>query len=248
MKSDYLRDVLTHPATTCLEAAARLGMSEAAVGAAYRRAQGQGLVRGDAGRPEKFTITDVGKERLRVLDAEAGRSNPQSESSSPSKLQEQLSALQDGFADVVEDVKVLFRFADKHLGLRKESDPAPDDADTVAELLEQVEARDGDIKRLEERLAATSQTLEFYAVELALIDLGNRRLGRYRDALEPQLDPDLVQRVRRLLEVEEALYGEQRAFWGSDEQKIREFQRELSDLRKQLGFTFEPPSLADSTE
>jgi len=234
-KADYLRDIAMHSATTCLDAAARLGMSEAAVSAALRRAGGQGLVRGDGGRPEKFTITDAGSERLRVLDAEAGRSNPQSDASSQSKLQEQFSALQDALTDVAEDVKVLFRFADKHLGIR--NGQASDDADTVAGLLAEVEARDGDIKRLEEQLHDTRSSLEFYAIELALADLPVEFLQRHRDALQSDLNGDRVEQVRRLIEVQKQLAGKKLHWFRShDEDAVAELTTELSGLREKLGF------------
>lgn len=250
-KRDYLADLRGHPGTTALESAARLDVASANVSEALRRARKQGLVRGDNARPEKFWLTDPGAERLRVLEGEKANSNSNADSPAQSNVQEQLATLEDTLGDVVEDVKVLFRFADKHLGERRNSVEAPiPDTSMEEELLEQNQELQEAKKKLEEELERRSRVLEFYALELTLAggDVSRSLLKRYRDALVPRLEPDVADQVRSLIEVEKRLTDEWKAIFGSDDEKIWELEGEISDLRKKLGFAFERSSLVDSGE
>ncbi len=144
-KLDYLKDLAEHPASTALEAAARLKTSEATVAQACRRAQQQSLVKADDGQPKKYSLTEAGEAQLRVASENGG-----APALSAPEFSQQLRILQETVNDLADDVRTLFRFADKHLTT------AQDDtlSSVVAEdILERVDDLENEIEELRASLS-----------------------------------------------------------------------------------------------
>lgn len=228
-KLDYLKDVREHLHSTGGEAAARLDVSEATVLEAYRRARRQGLIEGDGGRPEKFVLTDAGVTQLRVL---AGEGNPAP--SLPANIEGKFSALEEKVNDTIEDVKGLFGLVDRVLSTRR-SEFSPAQQSDDAAIVEQLLAEKSEV---EEKLGRTSRAVEYYATQIAAVRfLDCREMLKSRaDQLSQQLDSEMQESVRRLIELEEGLGKERNRFFGSDKDKVREIQDEIAKVREALGF------------
>src|SRR5712692_5889203 len=114
-KTDYLKDLRDHPGSTGGETAARLDVSEASVLEGFRRARRQGLVSGDGGRPEKFTLSESGLRELRLTE-HTPSPNPAllpSPGEKPRDLEARLN-------DTEKDIRSLFHLVDEVLSAKRE--------------------------------------------------------------------------------------------------------------------------------
>jgi predicted ArsR family transcriptional regulator len=227
-KLDYLKDLADHAGSTGGEAAARLDVPEATVLEAYRRCRRQGLIDGNGGRPEKFTLTESGITQLRVMQ-EQSNSKP---ALSPN-LEKKFSDLEQGLNDSQDDIRGLFRLVDQVLGAKRDS--ALRDVDTSNEIEDDLHEQ---VSTLEAKLKKCSLALEFYTVSLRRGPFGGSRemLEARKDALSSQLDSDAQQEITRLIALEAELAEENGKFFGPAADVVRELVAEIGHLREKNGF------------
>lgn len=234
VKHDYLADLAQHANSTAGETAARLDASESAVLEAFRRLRKQDLIAGDGKRPEKFSLTDAGREQLAVLGI-AGNSS--AVSASP---ETKLSQLETQLSETVADVKGIFGLVNRLVGKKAASHSQSDvEEESLEELQAENDALMEEKKALETEMDRHVRVLEFYATQVGLHcadDWGSaKRLEARAEKLGVEVGSETAEDVKSLVRLEEALQGEQGRFFGPRKSKMRELMTEIGQLREKLG-------------
>ncbi len=250
-KSDYLRFLAGHPSATVAEAAKGLGATEAAVLSAFKR-----LVRGrlaeSSGSPPRFRLTPEGEARLQVLSNQPIESNPSPAGDVAQRvtrlevhlgaLGRRVSASEAAEEEIGADLETLFGAVDRLLDSdgRVNGNPQPDRAQSssgrAAQLLARAEKLLGDG-------AASSEPGKAQLLYDALVRLDDASWFKRRairdevDALESQLDPETVQAVRHLCELQD-----ERDSWPVGDEDRAKLDTEIRELRERLHF----PAMVES--
>lgn len=255
-KVDYLRDLADHPTSTGAEAAARLDVPQPTVLEAYRRARRQKLVESDDGRPQRFSLTELGRERLLVLErgkAEASESNPdgnsgRSSSTVSTNSEQALTLLKESVDDLEADMRVVVRLmanrsqseadAGREGRAEREKDSPRRLTDEIDELISNTDAV-AESRPAQEEASQRRLVAELFEARRELGEMGwfddKAPMKEKIERLKEQLPPGVPQAVERLLELES-----EAEFWGSGD----EVESEAAWLRERL----ELPPVEDAEE
>ncbi len=245
-KVDYLRFLAAHADSTIAEAAKGLDATEVAVQSAFKRAVRQKLAQ-SSGLPPRYRLTAEGEARLRVLSNQSSESNPSHAADVAQRvarlegkigaLAERVSASEGAEEEIAADLETLFGAVDRLLASEGQSDAKPQSrhAESISARTEQLLAR---FEKLTGHGAAPSKPAKAQQLYHALVRLNDTpwfERGGIRDetlALESQLDPENVEAIKGLCELER-----ERVPWFRRDEEMAKRAERIRSLREKLGLT-----------